>query len=132
MKRLREIGQQAANDLEDVLLPHQLERLRQIGLRSRLRYHSLVDVLTSDPVKSEIGLSNDQAASLRKSEREIRDELEKQIAELREKARKKLLSNLSRSQQEQVEQMMGPEFAFRDPGKKQLRKGKTGDLNRRK
>ena len=132
MKRLREIREQSTGDLEGVLLPHQLERLRQIGMRSRLRYRSLVDVLTSDPVKTEIGLSDEQAANLRKSEQKIQEELEEQIAELRDKARKKLLSNLNRTQQEQVEQMMGPEFAFRNPDKKNVRKGKANANQRRK
>ena len=110
--RIRSIREQANRELRQVLLPHQIDRLRQIRAQSRLRYRSLADVLTNEPVKSDLDISEEQSRELREAERRIEEELQREIAELRKKARKKLLETLNRSQQEQVREMFGPDFKF--------------------
>ena len=117
VSQIQKIRQQAEADLNSVLLPHQLTRLRQLRTRSRLRGQSFVDILTSEPVKSELEVTDKQAEELREEEAEIREDLEKQIAELREKARKRLLSKLKPSQREKAEELLGDTFEFKDTNK---------------
>ena len=124
VSQIRKIQEQAEEDLNSVLLPHQLQRLRQLRNQSRLRNRSLVDLLTSDPVKSELEVTDKQAEKLREEEKEIRADLEKQIAELREEAQQRLLSKLKPSQREKAQELIGDAFEFPDEKKRERGKKK--------
>ena len=100
------------NDLQATLLPHQMDRLRQIAAQSQLRRRNLVEILTSEPMKSRLEITDNQADELKDAEQEIREDLEKQIAKLREQARERLLSKLKPGQQKQVEEIFGEAFEF--------------------
>lgn len=111
-KRIREIRDQSERELQQTLLPHQMDRLRQILAQSQLRRRSLIEVLTSEPIKSRLEIGDKQSTDLKSAERRISDDLERQIQELRDQARQKLLSQLKRSQRQQVEDLFGEPFAF--------------------
>ena len=110
--QIRSIRKKAVEDLNGVLLPHQLERLQQIRMQSLLRRRSFIDILTTDPVKQKIELSDDQAKDLKAREKEIEEELQREIAALRKEAREKLLSTLRPTQKEAVENIFGDSFEF--------------------
>ena len=122
VSQIKSIRESAVNDLNGVLLPHQIERLKQIRMQSILRRRSLIEVITSDPVKSELEITDDQSSDLKAKEKEIEEELQREIAELREKARKKLLSSLRPTQQEAVEKMIGDAYEFKAKSKRKTRK----------
>ncbi len=127
--QIRKIRSEAKSDLESVLLPHQLDRLRQLQMQSSMRHRTLVEILTSDPVKTELEITEDQSKELREEEREIEKELEKEIAELRRKARQRLLSKLKRQQRQQVEELLGSPFEFptqQEQPNKRKRRGAAG------
>ncbi len=111
-EKMLAIRDQSEQDLQATLLPHQLKRLRQIAAQNQLRYRTLVEVLTSEPMKSEFEINDDQSEKLKKAEQEIQQELEREIAQLRLKARKKLLSQLRKDQQDEVESWLGDRFEF--------------------
>lgn len=125
LEQVRKIREQAKNQLNSVLLPHQQERLRQIRMQSQMRRRTLVEIITNDPFKTELEITDDQATELRQSEKEIEKKLAEDIAKLREKAREKLLSNLKSKQREKVELLIGQPFEFVDSPKEQNRKGKN-------
>lgn len=126
VSQINSIRDRAIEDLNGVLLPHQLERLQQIRMQSQLNRRSLVDILTSDPVKSKLEISDEQSTDLRTKEKEIEEELKREIAKLRENARKKLLSALRPTQKEAVEKMIGDTFKFKAKPKRQKKaKGKA-------
>ncbi len=110
--RIRAMSEQSQNDLNSVLLPHQVTRLRQIRMQSQLRRRSLVDILTSDPLKTELDITDRQTAELRQEEQEIEEDLAREIAKLREKARDRLLSKLKPNQKAEVKEMLGDAFDF--------------------
>lgn len=128
--QLRTMRDAAQRDLNGVLLPHQVARLRQIRMQSQLQKRSFVDLLTSDPLKSELAITDSQRAALRSTEQEIESEMRKELARLREKARVRLLAKLSATQRTQVEKLFGDTFEFlesnqRKPGGKTT-KAKAG------
>ena len=123
---IQAIRKSAVDDLNGVLLPHQLERLGQIRMQSTLRRRSLVDVLTSDPLKSKLEISDQQSSDLKTKEKEIEKELQREIAKLRKQAREKLLSTLRPTQKAEVEKMFGDAFEFKaEPKNKRQRKGNS-------
>lgn len=120
--QIRKIRDAATEELNGVLLPHQIERLQQLGVRAQLRRRSLVQVLTSDPVKTTLEITDEQSDALKAKEKEIEAELEREIAALREKAREKLLSSLRPTQKQAVEKMLGASFEFKSKKKFQKKK----------
>ncbi len=124
--QIKKIRDEANNDLNSVLLPHQLERLQQLRSQSMLRNRSIVDVITSEPLKTNLEITEDQSTELKETEREIEEELEREITKLRQKSREKLLGKLKRSQREKVTELFGETFDFGEskakPGKKRQKK----------
>ena len=112
VQQLRAMRQAAQQELNAVLLPHQLSRLRQIGMQSQLRERSLVDLLTSDPLKSELKITQKQIENLQSAEREIEAEISRELARLRQRARNKLLAKLKLTQRAKVEELFGDAFEF--------------------
>ncbi len=110
--RIREIRNQSEQELQATLLPHQMERLRQIAAQSQLRRRSLVEILTSEPIKTRLDITDNQSDELKDAEREIREDLEQQILKLREQAQKRLLAKLKPEQREKAEQIFGEAFEF--------------------
>ena len=125
---IAKIRDEAENDLNSVLLPHQVKRLRQIRMQSALRGRSLVDVITNDPVKSDLEITDGQTKDLRAFEKEVQQDLQKEIVKLQEKARDRLISKLKPEQRTPVKEMLGDTFEFRDPvkGKPKAAKGQRG------
>lgn len=119
--RLRDMRERANQELEAVLLPHQIERLRQVYFRQQLRQRSLVDILTNEPVRSDLGISSEQTEELRKAEQEIEQDLQRQIAKLREQARSRLLGKLKPDQRQRAEKLLGDEFDFNSGAKSESR-----------
>ncbi len=107
---IRRIRDQAQEEINSVLLPHQVARLRQIRFQSLLRSRTLMQILTSDPMRSELDISDRQTEKLRAAEEEIKKRLAEKIAKLQEQAREELISNLNPSQQTAVKEMIGDAF----------------------
>ncbi len=125
VSNINSIRKSAVSDLNGVLLPHQVERLNQIRMQSLLRRKSVVEILTSDPVKTNLEITDEQSADLKTKEKEIEEELQREIAELRERAREKLLASLRPTQKEAVEKMFGDAYNFKEKPREQRKpKGK--------
>ena len=76
----------------------------------------------SDPVKTNLEITDDQSDDLKKKEKEIEEELQREIAKLREKARQKLLGSLRPTQKEAVEKMFGETYEFKNEPRKQRKR----------
>jgi len=118
VSQIQKIREEAVNDLNSVLLPHQLDRLKQIRMQSLLQRRSLVDVLTSDPVRSELEVTDQQSNELREFEKVVQEDLAKEIAKLQEIARDRLLSKLDPTQKKQAKEMIGDAFVFKNEANK--------------
>lgn len=132
VKQISKIRDQATSDLNAVLLPHQRERLQQIRMQALLRRRSLVDVLTSDPVRSDLEITEGQSKELKKFEKEVQKDLAKEIAKLQEKARDRLLSKLNPTQKQQAKEMIGDAFEFSQPAKQKPERIGKGEKEKKK
>ena len=72
----------------------------------------MVDLLTRDPLKSELNITEKQIENLQAAEEEIEAEIRKELVRLRQRARDKLLSKLELAQRAKVEEMLGDAFEF--------------------
>ena len=112
--QIKEIRNSAEREMNELLLPHQVKRLRQLRMQSLLQRRDLVQVLTADPIKSDLEITDEQSQELRDYQVQMQEDLQREIAKLQDKARSRLLSKLNPSQKRQVEEMIGDTFVFKD------------------
>ncbi|PHR90408.1 MAG: hypothetical protein COA78_35400 [Blastopirellula sp.] len=123
-EQLGQIRANAAEEVEQAILPHQYDRLKQLRYHVLMRRLGPINVITSNPLAEEIGLSPSQSADLRQSAQEINEELEQQIAELRSRAMDKLFSQLETDQQRKLNDIMGDQFLYQESSTKKAQPGK--------
>ncbi len=100
--------------LEKVLLPHQLERLKQIDLQSRIQQRGAL-ALTSGDIAKALNLTDEQRDKLEKRAAEVQQELQTQIRQLQADARKKMLDVLTPDQRTQLDKLLGQQFDLPAP-----------------
>jgi Spy/CpxP family protein refolding chaperone len=96
--------------MEDVLVPHQLERLEQIVLQQTMRRGGTSAMVDNESFREKVGLTDDEAEKLKEKEAEVQKELEEEIKKLREEARDKILSVLPAAKQTKIKEILGDAF----------------------
>lgn len=99
-------------ELDEVLLPQQRDRLKQIALQARLRFQSTSQALASDDLAKELGVTDEQKEKLKSASETIEKEMQKEMEKVREKYRDKLLENLTPEQQAKFKAMFGKPAEF--------------------
>ena len=69
-----------------------------------------VETLTDHELAEALGISDEQKERIKKRAEEIKAEVDEEIAQLKKKARQKLLHELTPKQRKQLEKMLGTEF----------------------
>src|SRR5262249_42749575 len=102
-------------DLGKVLLPHQMERLKQIDLQTKMKYRG-AQALTGGDLAKALNLTDEQREKLEKRQAEVQEELQAKIRELQVEARQKVIDVLTPEQQSQLKKLMGDTFDLPDQG----------------
>ena len=102
--------------MESILLDHQLERLKQLQLQSRLQRGSAADALASTDVREALGVTDEQLEQMRQVATEAEAELRETIRKATEEARSKVLDVLTAEQRAKWEEMTGTSFTFENRG----------------
>jgi Spy/CpxP family protein refolding chaperone len=113
--KMEEMNADMEKDLASVLLPHQMERLKQIDLQTKMRYRG-AGALTGGDVAKALNLTDEQREKLEKRAAEVQEELQGKIRELQAEARKKMIDVLTPEQQAQLQKLMGDSFDLPDQG----------------
>jgi hypothetical protein len=95
--------------LNEVLLPHQVKRLDQIATQQAMRGGR---GLLSDEMVASLKISDAQRSQIEQRQQEIRDELSKKMAELRQQYEGKILEELTAAQRAKLREMTGEPFEF--------------------
>ncbi|MFO1065737.1 MAG: hypothetical protein U0892_17890 [Pirellulales bacterium] len=116
---LRELVQenQKASEaaLEEILLPGQLKRLRQIAYQVEVAQIGLSDALTGGRLGTEVGVTDNQKQHITEKAAQIDAEMKLEIARIRAIAQAKLLGELSSEQRQKAEELMGAYFLYEEP-----------------
>lgn len=113
----RKLAAETQAEVDKVLLPHQSKRLKQLEVQMQMRGRGVLGALGGGEVPEKIGISEDQQEKLREKAQELDNELRKKTAELRKQAQDKLIASLSEEQRQQLKEMIGEPFEFKDePG----------------
>lgn len=122
---IRAMKEQQARDIEELLLPHQVSRLKQIQLQNKMKALGL-NALNDKKLAEELGMSEEQMKQLKDRAKELSAELQKKIQALREETQETLLKELTKEQQEKLKEMTGVKFEMPAPKGPEFR-GRTRD-----
>lgn len=140
MRKYNEIAGRLSREtdkrVQEILLPHQVRRLRQIVLQMRLSgagYGSAAG-LASGAVADELGLTEEQKRELQKKEKEVSSEVQRKTREfyeqLREESEEELLSVLTAEQRRKLKELVGERFDWQQRAKAPAGDQRKGDAAR--
>lgn len=109
-KKAESLNAEMEKDLGKVMLPHQMERLKQIDLQNKVRGNGAGDIAKA------LNLTDEQREKLEQRIAEVQEEMRTKIRELQAEAREKMLDVLTAEQRETLKKMMGDTFETRDQG----------------
>lgn len=115
-EKMAEVQESLKEEVDEILLPQQRDRLAQIHFQSQNRRRGTTGALTSDAVVDALDISEEQLEEMQKKADEVREELEEKIAKAREEAKDDILSVLTPAQRKKYDELMGEPFEFQQRG----------------
>ena len=136
-ERRREIRNARTNErteqLSDILLPFQVDRLNQIAAQASARGGARS--LINGSLAQKLGITETQRSRIEVKVEELSKELDAKIAKLRNQMQEEILSELDPEQRAQYRTIMGEKFTFEEKqkdGKREKGEGKTKDRKNQK
>ena len=111
-EKMQKVTTAAQAELDQILLPHQKERLKQITVQSQLRRQDTSEALTSGTLAETLGITEEQKAKLKAKQEEVQASLREKMAKIREEAQNELFSVLTPEQQAKLKSMIGTPITF--------------------
>ncbi len=109
---MREIEKRKKDRLAEILLPHQIDRLKQVSFQSSVNHGGMSQALLSKTVMEQLGIDEKQKDELSKKAEELKKEFDEKVAKLKIDMREELLTELKPEQREKMKQLMGSKFEF--------------------
>lgn len=109
------VRERTEEKLAKVLLPHQVQRLKQLKLQMQLRNRG-VHALAGDQLSSALGLTDEQKQQLMEKQREAQQKLQERFQQLREQMQQEVIKNvLKPSQLQKLEKLTGEKYEVKKP-----------------
>ena len=112
-KELAKLKKGSQKSLESMLLPHQLERLRQVALQIQMKKRGAANTLISGKIAEELGIDAAQKKRIENRQEELEEELDRRMEELKKEIRDKLLDELTSEQKRKLEKLSGDNFEYK-------------------
>jgi hypothetical protein len=106
-----EVEQQYARQIEAILLPHQLRRLKQIYRQFRVGGMLFLTFMGSE-VDEDLGISPEQRKVLEARAKELRQELQEKIRQANQAATEEMMQLLTPDQRQRFTELVGETFQF--------------------
>lgn len=96
--------------LENVLLPHQLERVKQVSQQIRMRARGAIGAFQSGELAEELEMTAEQKKQISEIQQHLSKMLAKETARLKAEAKRKVMNVLSQQQKTKLKKLVGEEF----------------------
>ena len=106
---------QAEDAIEEILLPEQMTRIRQLAYQVEISREGIGDSLVSGRLGKEIGVYEDQKEELAARAAKIEQEAKMAILAIKSQARAKLFKELTPEQRKKAEELLGDYFEYEEP-----------------
>lgn len=119
----QQVGEDTDKQMREVLLPMQLDRLRQIQLQMQLAQtgygYGASNAFGSEELAKALGITPEQIEEMKKKEEEVRQEIQEKTREfykkLQEDSQEKLMSVLTPEQRAKLKRLVGEKFEWQTP-----------------
>ncbi len=108
----REFSDRAATILEEILLPRQLERLKQIAFRIEISQRGLTEAISVGELSKAIGVNENQKRNLMVKGQAIESRIAEKIQDAQNEGIRDLLQELTPEQQTQAFELLGRYFIY--------------------
>ena len=109
---MHEIEKRKKDRLAEILLPHQIDRLKQVSFQASVNQGGMSQALLSKSVMEQLGIDEKQKDELAKKAEELTKEFDGKVAKLKADLRDELVNELKPEQREKMKQLMGSNFEF--------------------
>jgi hypothetical protein len=109
-KLMKQLKDEQKSEMEKLLLPHQIDRLRQVALQTHMKQAGTAGALVSEKVAEALSISDDQKERLKTRQKELKEKLAKDIEALKKKAKDDLLMELTADQRSKLKSMVGDDY----------------------
>lgn len=106
---------QAEDAIEEILLPEQMDRIRQLAYQVEISRTGMGEALVSGRLGKEIGVYDDQKQELAERAAKIEAEAKLAILAIKSQARAKLFKELTPEQRKKAEALLGDYFEYEEP-----------------
>ncbi|MEZ6093344.1 MAG: hypothetical protein R3C03_03770 [Pirellulaceae bacterium] len=123
-QKMKDLEERKRDDIKGLLLPQQLDRLKQISFQQNVKSMGAENALQSKELMEELGLNDEDLKKLREKAQELRKQMQEKIEKLQSEMRNELLGTLTKDQQEKIKDMMGEKFDYQAefPGIRRIRR----------
>lgn len=111
-EKIEAVRTEMTGRLNQVLLPHQLTRLEQLGRHVQMKSSELGDSMFAGSLADSLNLTEEQKTRLRERAEELRAEMQAEMRKMQAEAREKLLEELTPEQREKLKELLGDEFDY--------------------
>lgn len=118
--------------IEEILLPEQMTRIREIAFQVEITKMGLGPALTRGKFGEEVGVRPDQKPELIRLAKEIEAGMEEKIAKIKQEARDELLAVLDKEQQGKAKELIGKYFDYKAPTLDDMAKQMTEQFKKTK
>ena len=120
-ENLIELKAKQAVELENLILPHQVQRLRQIRTQTYLGRAGLAGGLLNKKIANPLSITDEQKLELKKLKKEFNERMKKTIAKLNDEHKKEILNVLSSEQKDKLTDLVGDKLVAQKPDSNQRR-----------
>lgn len=106
---------QAEEAIEEILLPEQMDRIRQLAYQVEISRTGIGEALVTGRLGKEIGVYEDQKQELSERAAKIEAEAKLAILAIKAQARAKLFKELTPEQRKKAEDLLGDYFEYEEP-----------------
>ncbi len=114
-KLREELTSMRDTELQGILLPSQVKRLKQIEFQQRMTRGGSGRAFENPDLMQQLGLSDEQLEQIRKLAADAQVEMREKIAKLQKEAQDKILSVLTPQQRKDFDDLFGQPFEFPQP-----------------
>ena len=115
-EKMEEMREKMETKASTILLPHQIERLKQIQVQSDVQRRGVGGALESGSLAEQLNLTAEQKEKLAAKAKEAQENLQEKMTELRRKAQDEVLSVLTPEQREKYKKLVGDPFEMQNSG----------------
>lgn len=112
---VEELKLQAEEAIEEILLPSQMKRIRQLAYQIEIAQDGLAESLTSGRLGNDIGVVDNQKSALLEKAKQIEAQARLEVIAIRKAARARLFKELSTEQRNKAEELLGNYFEYEEP-----------------